>query len=158
MSIWKLTSGAKESTEPQETVNSKGEQKDNKVTQTTEENEKKIKLDGPLSAIYTQALNVLYSKEDMAGMILPSDDQEVVDDSDLYVYCTQADLVDNNLTEIADKITEASKHDVNVVAIECNSMIPGKMKLLEDLGRSLGVELYVTRKSALEAIKTKLRK
>lgn len=161
MSVWNLSSGVKDSTEPQETVKQDGQQEDQQIQQVSEpaeQGDKKIVLDGPLSNIYTQALNVLYAKEDMAGMFLPSSEVEEVNDNDLYVYCTPAELVDNNLSEVADKITEASHHGMNVIAIECSSVIPSKMKLLEDLSRDLGVKLYVTRQSALEAIKTKMRK
>ena len=157
MSVWNISQGDKETTEPQQTVDKQGEQVQ-QVNEPVEQENKKIVLDGPLSTIYTQALNVLYAKEDMAGMIVPSDETEEYDESDLYVYCTPAELVDKDIVGVADKILEASKHGKNVVAIECSSMIPTKMGLLEKLGKDVGVKIHVTRSSALEAIRLKVRK
>lgn len=157
MSVWNISKGDKETTAPQETVDKEGSQVE-QVNEPVQQENKKIVLDGPLSTIYTQALNVLYAKEDMAGMIVPTDDVEEYDESDLYVYCTPAELVDNDIAGVADKIMEASKHGKNVVAIECSSMIPSKMGLLEKLGKDVGVKIHVTRNSALEAIRQKVRK
>lgn len=157
MSVWNISQGDKETTEPQQTVDKEGQQVE-QTTKPVESADKKIVLDGPLSTIYTQALNVLYAKEDMAGMIVPTDDVEEYNESDLYVYCTPAELVDEDLAGVANKIMEASKHGKNVVAIECSSMIPSKMGLLEKLGKDVGVKIHVTRNSALEAICQKVRK
>lgn len=65
-----------------------------------EEQEKQIVVDGPLSSIYTQALNIAYAKESAAdGSVVGSFDSSVVvddaslTDPDLYVYVTSSDEI-----------------------------------------------------------------
>lgn len=126
---------------------------------------------GPLGHIYTKALNVAYAIEstmmtDMADL-QTSDLADVLnnDDSDLYVYCVDGsdlsiDQVSDTISNvtIADEILEKEGKDTSVpvkviIAVECDNGISPNVHLLEQFGKDKGIQVMVTRKSALEAIR-----
>ena len=134
---------------------------------TTEE--KTIVLDGPLSRIYTQALNMAYAKEDvgaMGQMLMMTgqgDPEEDEDDSrDLYVYCCDVDeLTDEKVTEAADTLRialDSKKYKSTAVAIECRGRVSDQLALLDQLSSQMGVKVFYRRKTAMEAITHGFRK
>lgn len=159
MSIWNLNTPTDQTTEPKVQNALVVDKEETESSQQAENNPDKIVLDGPLSKIYTEALNKIYAKEDMAGMITTSAaDDQPVDDRDLYVYCCTSSDVDEDTELVTNKIVEASKHDQKVIAIECDNYISQRMGMIESLSRDLGVKVYLTRRSALEAIHNKSNK
>ena len=131
--------------------------------------EKTIVLDGPLSRIYTQALNMAYAKEDvgaMGQMLMVTgqgDPDEDEDDSrDLYVYCCDGDeLTDEKVTEAADTLRialDSKKYKSTAVAIECRGRVSDQLALLDQLSSQMGVKVFYRRKTAMEAITHGFRK
>jgi len=126
-----------------------------------EKKEVKIVLSGPLSEIYTQALNAVYSKEDTSLMLAPpmitiktAENKDKITDADLYVYCCDGDNI--NLPEDTDNIKDATNNNNSIVAIECGSNINNKIGLLESFATTLGAKVCFSRKVAIEAIRMAL--
>lgn len=122
-----------------------------------EEQPKTVVLSGPLSHVYTQALNMVYAKESSmtdGSLLLLEDDKEVM--PDLYVYCTDTDELDNNIVTPTNQINVAlDKKDASViVAVESSKRVTERGVMLEDYVVSRGGRVCLTRKSALEAIRT----
>lgn len=123
---------------------------------------KTIVIDGPLSNIYTQALNLVYAKEDLVNMIQDSDiGSEDVPEKDVYVYCCGSDDVNKgSLTELSDKIRsikDSGKAKSFVLAVECGFVVTEKIALLHEYSESLGIKMISSRGSALETIKNLLK-
>ena len=134
---------------------------------TTEE--KTIVLDGPLSRIYTQALNMAYAKEDvgaMGQMLMMTGqgdtDEEEEDPRDLYVYCCDGDeLSEGKVTEAADKLRialDSKKYKSVAVAIECKGHVSDQLASLDRLSSQMGAKVFYRRKTAMEAITLGFRK
>lgn len=138
------------------------------VPKKEDKQEAKVILDGPLSQIYTQALNLVYAKEDtgqmLAQFIQQQDNKEANDaaaDKDIYVYCCDGDdLSQDHLIESTNKLQAAlgqDKYKDTILAIECRQgHVNDKVGLLDTMARSMGVRVYLTRGSALEGVKTAL--
>jgi hypothetical protein len=120
-----------------------------------------IVLDGPLSQIYTQALNSVYANENMTeniAHIFNSENMSEVDETDLYVYCCNSDdLEDGGLVNATNRISaNLNSNRKTIVAIECNRVVTNKVGLLEDFSASVGAKVYLSRKSSLDGVKTAL--
>lgn len=132
-----------------------------------EKKEPTIVLDGPLSSIYTQALNLVYSKESgmtqVHAMIGGLDEEEELNTSDtsLYVYCVDGDKIDSNeLNTAIDKLRIAldnKKYSKVVLAVECGTNIGSKIALLDQFSKDIGVKVCFSRKKALEHISCVLK-
>lgn len=131
--------------------------------------EKTIVLDGPLSRIYTQALNVAYAKEDvgamgqiMMTMVNQGEEEEEEDERDLYVYCCDGDELDDGGVEEAEGklrvALDSGKYRSAAVAIECHGRVTNQIAALEAIGCRLGARVYFRRKVALEAMTVGFRK
>ena len=129
--------------------------------------QKTIVLDGPLSQIYTQALNIAYAKESM-GMMLgvynelnkkPSDSNEP-DDS--YVYVINADDLDTNMliqsSECLRVASTSGKYKNIILAIESHGNIGSKMQLLSEMGNALGAQVCFNRNGAIQSVLNALKK
>lgn len=123
---------------------------------------KTIVIDGPLSSIYTKALNMIYSKEDLVNMIQdPYTDDEKVEEKDVYVYCCSSDdIEENGVVAVSDKLRLAldSKRAKKIIlAVECGQLVSDKIGLLDGFSSSIGVKLISSRSTALEVIKNSLK-
>lgn len=125
--------------------------------------EKTIVLDGPLSQIYTQALNIVYAKESI-NMIsqMNSDDNGFYDnknnnDKDLYVYCCNGDTLDSDgLVEASNKLRLALDNKNNkkvILSVECVSS-NNKIALLDEFSSNLGIKVIYSRNRTLDNIKS----
>lgn len=121
----------------------------------------KIVLDGPLSHIYTQALNAVYANEDVAAMIAYGMDQQNKEEenkADVYVYCLDTSCMNTSeIVEAIDKVATLVKEDKYkevMVAAECSGNINSNIDLVKRYGQDIGVKVLVTRKSALESVMT----
>jgi hypothetical protein len=127
--------------------------------------EKTIVLDGPLSHIYTQALNAVYATEAinmLTEMSINEDDTYGKKETnekgkDLYVYCCDGDRLDSGeLANVANKLRLAldTKHYKNVVvAVECTA-VNNKIALLDNFTTDLGVKIMFNRNTAISKIKS----
>ncbi len=101
---------------------------------------KDIRMEGPLAAIYAQALNIEFAREDLAGgtaaplfnIEAPSDDTV----PDLYVYATGTDEIEKEgLAETFEKLRVALdkyKDTKTFVVIETGTNISNKVAALEE--------------------------
>jgi hypothetical protein len=124
---------------------------------------KTIVLDGPLSKIYSDALNLTYSKESMMTMSLPDggeDDGYAVSDADidvsnkgLYVYSMDGEEMDNgDVVEVSDKLRialDSKKYSKVILACESKTWNKNTL-LLASLADSMGVQVFMKRKRFLE--------
>ena len=123
-------------------------------TSTGEESDKKIVLDGPLGHIYTKALNLIYANEGlnlMSESVLTDDEETAADGSSLYVYTVDGDNLDHSgLLEATNKLSNSRQQSKLLVleGISSNS----KAGLLERYATGLGIKVYVSRESSLNAI------
>ena len=138
-----------------------------------------IVVNGPLGHVYTQALNLLLSKEDMASgagldmamdpkdsaMFVHSGDHyegsfssdDIEDDTKAYVYVTDAARVDidelNRALDDMDKYLERNPTGSLVLGLEnaltCTAAANRLMKMVELKSK----KVFVSRKSTLEALK-----
>lgn len=143
---------------------------------------KKIVLDGPLSEIYTKALNAIYSKEvveqteekvgqetQQMDAVLVADIHKLAEKSKkdqmehaanaAYVYVTDDEsLKGNGLTSAFDNVRIAldmKGFDKKVVCIECRN--PGtypKVELLANFVRAMHVPVFYTRQAAMNHLKS----
>lgn len=143
----------------------------NNNNEITKPKDKVIVLDGPLSNIYTKALNEVYSKklnnpddpnikESLEGMQFggykfkaPDNDEH----STMYVYCLDSDeLSTKDVDEAIGKVRialDSKKSDkAMVVAEEHGGVVSNTLVLLDQLCSSMGIKMYTNRRTALEAI------
>ena len=123
---------------------------------------KTIVIEGPLSHVYTQALNMAYSKEDFVMTMngsdtVTSDDEEYMDvKGDVYLYCCDSkDLDKGGLTEVTDKLRVAlssNKGKKVIVAVECGDSVGNKIGLLDEYSTSIGVEMVVVRQKSMDRL------
>jgi hypothetical protein len=139
-------------------VPDKNKVEENKTTSTV----KTVVLNGPLSKIYSDALNLTYSKESVMTMIPTTGDGDGVymetDDIDvkgkgLYVYTMNGDEMDNgDVTEVSDKLRialDSKKYDKVVLACESTTWNKNTL-LLASLADSMGVQVFMKRNRFLE--------
>jgi hypothetical protein len=123
-----------------------------------------VVLDGPLSHIYTEALNLVYANEDYAS-ITPAmiegeknKDEEDENEEMLYVYCCNGDEIEDSdeLVGVTDKLRIAlgsKKYSSVMLALENNNNLTTKYVLLKNYSTSLNIPTYISRRSALEHIR-----
>lgn len=148
-------------------------------TSTQQINEEKanteINIAGPLSNVFTKALNAVYSNESIDPMVIaPVETEEAEEEHDtnedegkdifgnaLYVYCCNGDnLSQEGLVDAANKLTKAvskGKYKNVILSMECFNNINNKTALLDKLGRSLGIKVCLSKRSTMEAIDRSIR-
>jgi hypothetical protein len=185
MGVFKLTPSNQETTEPltetdQETTagtlvsytnKTNEELQEESANQLKAKQEKKITLDGPLSKIYTAALNLAFAKETMVEdeVILLTDSnqtdnrskEDVSDQENTYVYCCDGnELNRSNLVEGVDKLRvalDSGKFKNVALSIECSKNITSNIGLFEEYAKQLNVTVYHNRKQALESISRSIK-
>lgn len=132
----------------------------------TEKQEPTIVLDGPLSRIYTQSLNLIYAKEDTGTMAMIIDasqrERDKQDDPNgVYVYASDSDKLDvAELTKMQNWMQENQKaaNKNMVISLETSSnRVSPKSGLLEEMAKAYGVTVHYSRKSAMAAIQSKMK-
>lgn len=131
--------------------------------------EKAVVVDGPLSHIYTKALNMVYANEgaeidtnivfkeaidEMEGL---DENGEPLNDDSLYVFAEDGKNVNgmSDMNQIAGRLRvalDSGKYKEVVLAMECGKVIPRNLDRFEDMVRGMGVKIYHLRESALEGI------
>lgn len=127
---------------------------------------KQVVLDGPLSSIYTKALNIVYSQESSANDHLKITDimADEVDRNanvDLYVYATDTDSIDKNeLPVVFNNLRVALDKNKNstVVAVECNGKVTTNQAILEEYLYGMGIKTLHKRDRATAEIKSRIDK
>lgn len=129
--------------------------------QNKEQVTKTIRLDGPLSSIYAQALNVMYAKESAAdGSMGSSLSQQTADDEgvdpDLYVYVTDDESMDlEGVGKHFDALRVALdrfKEKPTIVVLENHKPMRMAVAALENFAHEQAKKVYYRRDIALEAI------
>lgn len=141
---------------------------------------KKIVLDGPLSEIYTKALNIAYSKQteqatdkvsqetqqmdavlvaDIHAMNKDKKDAELKDAQNAaYVYVTSDDeLSSDGLLTAFDNVRvalDSKQFTKTVVCIESSGMVNGhRIELLTDMARNFGAQVFYTRNATMKYLR-----
>jgi hypothetical protein len=123
----------------------------------------KIVLSGPLSKIYTKALNLVYANEDTGTELLTTDEELTEDDdqnTNLYVYCCDDSLDSGDLVEATEKLSQAmnsKKYKSVILSLESNGNMNNRIGLLDSFASEVGVKVCFSRNRALEAINGSLR-
>lgn len=130
-----------------------------------------IVLDGPLSQIYTQALNIAYAKESvgmMFGSVYDKKQQNKTNDEDgdglddSYVYAVDADDLDTDClllsAEALRVATQSGRYRQVILAIESHGTVTKKMQLLTEMSDALGAKVCLSRNSAIQSVMTPLKK
>lgn len=130
-----------------------------------EEDKKTIVLDGPLSHIYTQALNMVYANE-VVNMVthMMMDQEEETDKNpygkDVYVYCCDGDkLTSDELVNTSNKLRIAldkKKYSKVLLSIECHGVVNSRIGLLHEYSTSLGIPVSYTQSGSMSNIKSAL--
>lgn len=126
-----------------------------------------IVLDGPLSQIYTQALNKSFGFENMTQLPnkfsdLKEKEKELqLKSAGTYVYCCDSKELDSlELTRISNQLMQVRKvmpeNSEVIVAVESRDVLGRTVGLLRDFSKSMGAKVYLTRNGAMEAIKIAL--
>lgn len=136
--------------------------------------EQTIVLDGPLSHIYTQALNLAYANEGTStvasflearhsSLVGTDDDEEnrvksgnSVTADGTYVYCVDSTDLDNQgllvSTEALRIAVESKKYKNVVLALESAHVVTSKVQLLGEMGTALGAKVCLSRKNAVQTL------
>lgn len=126
------------------------------------EQQKTIVLDGPLSHIYTQALNMVYANEAVNMITHMMMEQEEEDKNpygkDVYVYCCDGDnLTSDELVNASSKLRIAldkKKYNKVLLSVECHGIVNNRVGLLHDFSVSLGIPVSYTKSGSMSNIKT----
>lgn len=156
------------STPVEETANGKAKNEE------TPEKTKTVTVDGPLSHVFTQALQIAYAKEDTGTMELmltakqrqedasedDDDNNGVPDDKEQdasYVYVVDEKTLDNNAlmvgTEALRVAVESKKYSKVILSMESNGAVTSKMQLLHDISTSMGVRVCYSKSQTLNQLK-----
>jgi len=167
MSIFDLSalkSNIEQTSKPEENKQTQTNENSTQLNSSTElekETKKDLRLEvalaGPLSHIYTQALNLVYAKENAIEFNVFN--KEVKHEhKDVFVYCCDGSELDNEtLTDANSKLRIALSEGYKKVIVAAEMDNSKKVNstltlLLESLDESK-VKVYFFRKNALEAVK-----
>ena len=134
--------------------------------------EKFVILDGPLSKIYTAALNLVYANEGTSSMVsfLEAQHKSLTTAEDIeedrlnsgnsvtedgtYVYCLDsADLDGEGMILVTESLREAKKkYSKIVVAMENKQHVGSRAQLLMELCGDTGIDISFNRNSAINKI------
>jgi len=133
-----------------------------------EEKRKSIELDGPLSSVYAQALNIAFAKESMADgsftqLVTSKDVDDEGVDPDLYIYASDDKSLNldgvgrhfDKLRVALDRYSEKKK----IVIIENSNLDRPRLAIeaLEDFAISKKAKMMYSRRVAVEAIKSAIK-
>lgn len=127
----------------------------------SEPTEKTVVMDGPLSKIYTQALNLVYAHEAASASgqtdikVLFNEQTEEESVKDLYVYCCDGSELDSeDVIEGTNKLRLAldGRYKNTLVVMESHAAIKPIAGLFEQYAATSGIRVIFQRENALEAI------
>lgn len=128
------------------------------VVEPKEETVAKVKVDGPLSNLFTEALQKVLSSESVGADALVAMkmlDNEGDENSDLYVYCCDTDKMDSTgLVNASDglKIALDSGKYKKVALVTESLLINNKLACLEAFARSVGAQVYYSNSKAVREV------
>lgn len=137
------------------------------VAQTTgeptdnEDKESVVVLDGPLSHVYTKALNLVYAREGMMSMLTYDEvDNKSKAQKGTYVYCHPNTLTSvsqvNSLSGKLNLVVAGKKYSNVYLVLECQEGTNKYTQLLDEYARSIGVEVFYHRETGIKQIRTAL--
>lgn len=119
-----------------------------------------IELNGPLSQIYTKALNLVYANENNIEFnVIHKGDKKSNPSKSIYIYCCKADEITNtDLMDVSNDLRIAldSNYKKVIIAAEYSKELSNKIGTLERIASESGVQIYFKRNNALNAVKTAL--
>lgn len=128
-----------------------------------------IILDGPLGRAYTQALNIVYAKEDTGTMALIIDATMAQDTSHkksegqqskgVYVYATDGEtLTAQDCLQASNWMTENKDKGELMISLEAYRNPSKHMGLLEEMAKSVGAKVFYSKESMINALNRKIKK
>lgn len=118
-----------------------------------------VKIDGPVSRVFTDALNKLLVQESYMTMnpVLFEKDKENDEDVEIQVYCWNGDDLNTEaVTQITNDVTRHSNRDF-VIAVESTRVSPS-MALLGYLEKLPNVHLCFSQEKALALVSARFKK
>lgn len=148
MPIFKLSKTPIETPEPKEITN----QDDIQLN-----DESVVVLDGPLSKIYTEALNKVYAIESyMTDGALTDDKEKDEDLSKTYIYAVDADDLDiagtNETFGNLRLALDSQKYDKIILSIEHVEVVSESIAIIDEYAKKTGVNVVYKREQAIGAI------
>ena len=125
----------------------------------------KIKIDGPVGQIFTDALNKMLATESYLTLSPMGEAnqgadllQDLKDEEILQVYCYKADELNvDDVLRISDEITKHTERNY-VLSFETAGSFPSVLEAAENVARLPNVSLFLSRKAAINHIQSKVRK
>lgn len=164
--IDKSTENEKQEQQTEQPIEKNTEGSDITTDSNNEEDKKTIVLDGPLSHIYTQALNMVYANEavNMVTHMMMEQEEQDSDKNpygkDVYVYCCDGDkLTSDELVNTSNKLRIAldkKKYSKVLLSIECHGVVNSRIGLLHEYSASLGIPVSYTQSGSMNNIKSAL--
>ena len=119
-----------------------------------------VKIDGPVSRVFTDALNKMLVNESYMTMVpvdhKPSSTQQEQDQDILQVYVWKADeLNTEDVVQITNDISRHVERDY-VIAIESARSVSKSVGLIEELGKLKNVTVCYSQERALSLVKSKV--
>lgn len=139
---------------------------DDKTVVITDNEDKKIKIEGTLSEIYTKALDEAYAVENMGSIInlrrKMMNDSEVsgFNKNDLYIHIPdQKDIEENDINEVAGRLRIAlDKEDSKRKMVVIEDMKgENRVNLLRDYLIKYGVECVSSKSLAVEVMRSMIK-
>ena len=134
----------------------KGEEK-NAAEPAVDQEEKTVKIEGPLSEVYTRALNLALSNEDLSDFVTDvseSEEDEMIENG-LYVYCSD----NNGLTPASGMIESHNrvrlaleKGNKVILVAESSGGLSGNYALACESANGMGAKVIKHRSVAVEQI------
>ena len=118
-----------------------------------------VKIDGPVSRVFTDALNKLLVQESYMTMapVLFEAKENKEEDIEIQVYCWKGDeLNTEDVTQITNDVTKHTNRDF-VIAVESSRVTPS-MALLSYLEKMPNVHLCFSQEKALELVAARFKK
>ncbi len=128
------------------------------VPKESTEEDTKVKVEGPLSNLFTDALQKILAAESVGAdtvTMMKFMEEEDKDQSDLYVYCCDTDKMDTTgLIEASDnlKIALDSRRYKKVALVIEHISINNKLATLEAFARDIGAQVYFNSKKAVREV------
>jgi hypothetical protein len=121
-------------------------------TETKEKEDVAIVLDGPLSHIYTQALNKVFAKEEYEINY-----QSTFTNATDYVFCSDGNMDEDQFHTALSDIKIASESH-STISIVLESKPNRKAELIQDMVKSINGKVYFSKEEAINDIVSRLRK
>lgn len=140
-------------------TNNDNQSQNTETNETANKETKTINISGPLSVIYTQALNQVYAQEGSAAteqeLLAEITNQDKVQSSDIFIYVTdETNIEEEGPINVFDKLRLDIENNkgLKIAVLESGRSMKGYMATMESFLSNNGVRVFFSRKNALDSI------